>query len=184
MSSFIAAIRALNVGTKLALLAPLIMSLVFAVPAWLISAATAELIEEQTIAEIAAKIRGLLDVIDASVDGFKTEADYALKLLEHQFPDGFTLDPTATVQISGRATPALNSGNQTLNLNFAVVDAFTQDTGNHVATLFVRQEDDFIRIATSLKKENGERAIGTLLDHAHPAWRRLLNNQSYHGAAT
>ncbi len=52
-----------------------------------------------------------------------------------------------------------------------------------VATLFVRSGDDFIRVSTSLTKQDGSRAIGTLLDHQHPAYAKLMAGQSYVGRA-
>jgi len=52
-----------------------------------------------------------------------------------------------------------------------------------VATIFVRHENDFYRIATSLKNENGERAVGTPLGSQHPAWKSLIEGQAYTGKA-
>ncbi|MFT5963088.1 MAG: methyl-accepting chemotaxis protein, partial [Burkholderiaceae bacterium] len=51
-------------------------------------------------------------------------------------------------------------------------------------TIFVKSGSDFIRISTSLKKENGDRAIGTVLDRTHPAYALLTAGQSYSGIAT
>ncbi|HAL40247.1 MAG TPA: hypothetical protein DCP03_19940 [Polaromonas sp.] len=44
------------------------------------------------------------------------------------------------------------------------VDSFSRDFPGGNATVFVAQGEDFRRITTSVKKENGERAMGTLLD--------------------
>ncbi len=66
--------------------------------------------------------------------------------------------------------------------NFEAVDRFSQNTGG-AATIFVREGNDFRRIATSLKKENGERAIGTLLGTTHPAHDKLIDGQAYVGRA-
>ncbi|WP_206337598.1 Cache 3/Cache 2 fusion domain-containing protein, partial [Pseudomonas viridiflava] len=52
-----------------------------------------------------------------------------------------------------------------------------------VATIFVRSGDDFIRISTSLSKQDGTRAIGTLLDRKAPAYERLISGQGYVGKA-
>lgn len=52
----------------------------------------------------------------------------------------------------------------------SVCDRFTALTGGSVATIFEKRGDDFLRIATSLKKEDGTRAVGTTLDRAHPAY--------------
>ena len=52
-----------------------------------------------------------------------------------------------------------------------------------MATIFVRKGNDFARISTSLKKEDGGRAIGTMLGESHPAHKKLLGGDNYHGIA-
>ena len=47
----------------------------------------------------------------------------------------------------------------------------------------MRSGEDFVRVSTSLTKQDGTRAIGTLLDHAHPAYAKLMAGQSYVGRA-
>ncbi len=68
--------------------------------------------------------------------------------------------------------------------NNDVCDKFTSMTGGSVATIFEKKGDDFLRIATSLKKEDGTRAVGTTLDRAHPAYPLLLKGETYTGKAT
>jgi methyl-accepting chemotaxis protein-2 (aspartate sensor receptor) len=54
-----------------------------------------------------------------------------------------------------------------------------------VATIFAANGDEFVRVTTSLKKENGERAVGTQLDHAHPSYPLLrAGGNNYIGLAT
>ena len=65
-----------------------------------------------------------------------------------------------------------------------VCDRFTAITGGSVATIFKREGDDFLRVATSLKKEDGTRAVGTTLDRNHPAYQGLLRGETYVGKAT
>jgi methyl-accepting chemotaxis protein len=62
------------------------------------------------------------------------------------------------------------------------VDAFTQMTGG-VATVFKREGDDFRRVTTSLKKEDGSRAVNTLLDRKHPAYPSMISGTPYLGTA-
>jgi len=69
-----------------------------------------------------------------------------------------------------------------LNGDFAAVDKFNKDTGG-VATVFARKGDDFERVTTSLKKQDGSRAMGTLLDRNHPAYKLVLAGQNYTGPA-
>jgi methyl-accepting chemotaxis protein-2 (aspartate sensor receptor) len=47
----------------------------------------------------------------------------------------------------------------------------------------MRKGDDFERISTSLKKENGERAMGTLLARKHPAYPLMLEGKTFTGHA-
>jgi methyl-accepting chemotaxis protein len=62
------------------------------------------------------------------------------------------------------------------------VDRFSESTGA-VATMFMRQGDDLVRVSTSLKGAEGQRATGTKLDLKHPAYARLLKGQPYTGRA-
>ncbi len=98
------------------------------------------------------------------------------------FPEKFTIDPSESVTIQGRKTPLLRNGSVALNLNYSIVDHFSSDT-RAVGTVFVRSDNDFIRVSTSLKKEDGNRAIGTLLERSHPAYQGLLKGEGYVGKA-
>jgi methyl-accepting chemotaxis protein len=92
------------------------------------------------------------------------------------FPAGITLEASDD-------GPVLRHGNaDVLNGNFEIVDRFSAKTGA-VATLFMRQGDDFTRVSTSLKTESGERAVGTVLLKAHPAYPLLLAGKPYVGRA-
>src|ERR1039457_6604792 len=99
------------------------------------------------------------------------------------FPGSFRLDLSKKIVIEGHQTPALLNGATTLNLNNEIVDRFTGITGA-VATVFVRQGDDFVRITTSLKKEDGSRAVGTMLDRSHPGYSGLLKGEAFTGKVT
>ncbi|MGY5452579.1 Cache 3/Cache 2 fusion domain-containing protein [Agarivorans sp. MS3-6] len=63
--------------------------------------------------------------------------------------------------------------------NSRYVDRFTQDT-SAVATLFSASGDDFVRVATSLKDNQGERAVGTRLGTNHPGYSTLISGKPYH----
>ena len=92
-------------------------------------------------------------------------ADYFLGLCRGTF----ALDPGHTVKINGKDTPLLLLNGKTVNLDFSLVDRLSSVYKKSVATIFVRQGEDFVRVSTSLKKEDGSRAVGTVLDAASPA---------------
>jgi len=110
------------------------------------------------------------------------QIDKLARRLAGSFPGAFSIDERDSLVVGTESTPVLRSGAEVLNLNFGAIDSFSAATGGS-ATIFVQRGKDFVRISTSVKKENGERAIGTLLDHAHAGYRDLLAGRSYIGFA-
>ncbi len=104
------------------------------------------------------------------------------RLIEHT-TGTFDLDETKAVRIGDLDTPELRLNGKAINLNFDLVDRLTRETGA-VATIFARKGDDFVRITTSLKKEdNKTRAIGTMLGKEHPGYKNMISGQDYIGKA-
>jgi hypothetical protein len=52
------------------------------------------------------------------------------------------------------------------------------------ASVFVKSGDQFVRVATTLKKEDGTSAVGTALAADSPALPKLNAGQAYYGDAT
>lgn len=103
-------------------------------------------------------------------------------LFEKRFAAGLSLQADKPVTVAGTSTPGLFLRDAALNNDFTEVDDFRSMTAG-VATIFVRSGDDFIRISTSLSKQDGTRAIGTVLDRKGAAYERLIAGQSYVGKA-
>ncbi len=66
--------------------------------------------------------------------------------------------------------------------NFDQLDKFANDM-DMVATIFTKSEDDFIRVITNIKNDQGERAIGTVLDPEGNAYKEILKGNEYIGQA-
>lgn len=90
------------------------------------------------------------------------------------------LDSSKSVVVAGVDTPSLKIANVVLNGDDKLVDQFTQTTGA-VATIFVRSQNDFVRITTSVTDPAGKRMLGTTLAHASPAYAALLRGEAYTG---
>ena len=101
-------------------------------------------------------------------------------LFEKRFAAGLSLRPDQSFTVAGAPTPGLFLGEHALNNDFTEVDEFRRLTAG-TATIFVRRGDDFVRISTSVTKQDGSRAIGTTLDHQSPAYARLMAGQEYVG---
>jgi Cache 3/Cache 2 fusion domain len=52
------------------------------------------------------------------------------------------------------------------------------------ASIFVKSGDQYTRVATTVKKEDGSNAVGTALDANSPAIAKLNSGEAYYGDAT
>ncbi|WP_322030171.1 Cache 3/Cache 2 fusion domain-containing protein [Paraburkholderia sp. J76] len=171
-----------SVGVRLALLSCVLVAAIFAAFTWAITHSAATQVGDQVRARITEKdqsVASSISLIDGALDA---EVDRAMQLFESFLPGAFTIDPTQTVDIGGKATPLFKSGDHVLNLDFTIPDQFLARSGE-IATVFARSGDDFVRVTTSLKKQDGSRAIGTLLDRKGPAYGPVLANRTYTGLA-
>ncbi|MFG7040160.1 Cache 3/Cache 2 fusion domain-containing protein [Burkholderia pseudomallei] len=176
-------LRRASVGARLAALSSALFALLFAAFVWALTHAASGQIADQVHARIDEKDRSIAAMIALFDEALTAEASRAMTLFASFLPAGYALDAARTIDVAGVATPALTAGGQTLNLDFSIPDQFLQKSGA-IATIFVRRGDDFVRVTTSLKKQDGSRAIGTLLDRKGPAYAPLVAGRTYTGLAT
>jgi methyl-accepting chemotaxis protein len=131
---------------------------------------------------MASEARLLADQLNTFHSTLRDSTQRLSGLFEKRFSSGLTVQTDQPVTVAGVQTPSLILAGDALNNNFKEVDEFRQLTAG-VATVFVRSGDEFIRISTSLTKQDGSRAIGTMLDRKHPAYDRLIAGQGYVGKA-
>ncbi|MDO7895641.1 methyl-accepting chemotaxis protein [Pseudomonas sp. K18] len=129
---------------------------------------------------LASEARLMADQLNTFHGTLRESTQRLAGLFEKRFSAGLNVHPDQPVAVAGVQTPGLSLGGEMLNNNFKEVDEFKQMTAG-TATIFVRSGDDFIRVSTSVAKQDGSRAIGTVLDHASPAYARLMSGQSYIG---
>ena len=131
---------------------------------------------------LASEARLMADQLNTFHSTLRESTQRLAGLFEKRFSAGLTVHPDQPVTVAGVQTPGLNLGSEVLNNNFKEVDDFKAMTAG-VATVFVRSGDDFIRVSTSVSKQDGTRAIGTVLDRAGPAYGPVISGQSYIGRA-
>ena len=171
-----------SLGTKLALSNFALVAVVLTVCVLGIGYSVSQTIENRATAEVGDKTKLLTDLIEGSDKDLRIRTATLAKAFQSSLKGTFELE-TTTIDIKGQATPTLKLDKKTLNLDSPVVDRFTE-MSNAVATVFAKSGDDFVRITTSLKNDKGERAVGTLLDRAHPGYKAALEGGSYTGLAT
>jgi methyl-accepting chemotaxis protein len=83
------------------------------------------------------------------------------------------------VRVGDRTVPQLYLGESPQALDYELVDQLTAKMGD-TATLFVKSGEDFVRVATNVKKGNA-RATGTILTPGGAVYQKIQNKQSYFG---
>lgn len=128
------------------------------------------------------QINQLSDNINFYRKGLTQKTDVLAEVFYHSFEGDFRIDTQDTVKVGQYNVGTMYNGDTKVTNNFIKPDQFTRLTGAS-ATIFMRVDDDFLRISTSLRKENGDRAFGTYLGKNHPGYQALINGKSYAGPA-
>ena len=162
-----------SVARKVSITGALSLALVLFAICATMSLVAADRSRARIVTWVADKTQSVADSIDAFDMTSRVLVEKFFVNFKSEFTQPFSLDETTTT---------LKVGEEALNGNFTAVDRFAKQSGG-VATVFARKGDDFQRITTSLKKENGDRAMGTLLGAAHPAHSLMLSGQTYTGRA-
>ena len=136
---------------------------------------------DEAVAQLATTNRLVLDLMASGQEGMRVSAENLAVLLKAKLPGTFVLDQKHTLEHKGIPLPRLSLNGKLVTLDNRLVDGFTQETGGVVATVFAWSGDDFARVATSLKREDGSRAIGTLLGKFHPGYELLKQGKHYLG---
>ncbi|MFN4328382.1 MAG: methyl-accepting chemotaxis protein [Limnobacter sp.] len=134
---------------------------------------------EHTIATQAESLRRSIDI------AYALSSESATKLadvFESRFRGNLVVDEAQTVTLGDKNLPQILLNNQPITGQYSLVDAFTASTGG-VATVFIKVGDDYIRASTSLKKDDGSRAVGTALDRKHPGFAAVSEGRTYIGDA-
>ncbi|MFW2586603.1 methyl-accepting chemotaxis protein [Aliarcobacter butzleri] len=123
-------------------------------------------------------IRATFEVLNDSIkESAKTVSNvFSVKL------NNIEIDYSEKIELNGVQTATLKSNGIILNKNNELIDEFTKTTGA-VATVFVKQNDDFYRVATSLHKLDNSRAVGTFLTKENPAYEKIIKKEKYIGTA-
>lgn len=177
-----ALIRRAGLGTKLSLLTGVSVAALFLLFTSLMSHKASQQLEALAIEDLHSQATGVADMVEMFSSSLSEEVERYTRQFSTFIPQPVALDATQTRTINGLTVPLLKGGETELHENNAIPDDFFQRTGS-IATLFVRNGDSFVRVATSLRKENGERAIGTQLDSSSPALAPVLHGDIYRGLA-
>jgi methyl-accepting chemotaxis protein len=94
----------------------------------------------------------------------------------------------AVNQITGEGVdmriPSMYVGAEPVSGNFGLIDRVTEMIGGTV-TIFqtIKNPDGLLRISTSVKKQDGSRAVGTFIPASSPVYQKIMQGETYRGTA-
>jgi hypothetical protein len=89
-----------------------------------------------------------------------------------------------TVTVGDKEVPAIYFGGTKMGPHsYDLVDGVVNKAGG-TATIFVKSGDQYVRVTTNVKKDDGSRATGTILDPNGKAIVNIRNNEAFYGEVT
>lgn len=169
-----------SLGVKLSVITSLSVAVLFFILTLALTHNAAKQLETLTLDNMDNQVSGIGDMASMFNATLGEEVRNYTALFQSFLPKRFTVDESQKITVGAEETPTLRAGLKTLNLDQVLVDDFFERTGA-ISTIFVRSGDDFVRISTSLRKEDGQRAIGTRLDRSSGAWKLAQKGEIYQG---
>lgn len=169
--------RRAGLGTKLSLLTGASVATLFLLFTFLLSHNASQQLEDLAVEDLHNQSTGMVDMVEMFNTSLSEEVESYTRLFTTFLPQPLNSDSSQSRTINGLTVPLLKGGETELHENNTLSDDFLSRTGA-ISTLFVRSGNDFIRVATSLRKENGDRAIGTVLDTTSPAFAAVTKGRS------
>lgn len=170
--------RDLAVALKLSILLVSVILVVIAAATLVVTSYTRQQLEQQALQNLERTNSIVLSMLEAFNRGLSNDIERSGRL----FASSLGGEAIELLNKSDDAPQLMLRGKPASEL-LQAIDAFAAQSGT-IATVFVRQADNFVRSATSVKKEDGSRATGTALASDHSARTLLLAGKSYTGRAT
>jgi methyl-accepting chemotaxis protein len=131
----------------------------------------------QEVADNVTSIQGVF-VTTAALMQDRTRASMAL--LEEQIRVRGGAEKGAPVLIGGKPVSDIMIGGKAQAGDFGIVDYVTR-LNKGTATIFSKDGDRFVRIATNVMKDDGTRAVGTELNNTTQAYAQLKIQRPFYG---
>lgn len=138
--------------------------------------------------------KAVMNSLQMYTDTVRKKLDGDLHLLQQEMKSKgrLALDETNTVeqklthqiskQTEYKTIPKLQLGVHYLNSSNVLVDKIEQLTGSSV-TIFQLVDDKLLRISTTVKGLDGNRAVGTYIPAESPVYKSILNGDVFNGRA-
>ena len=131
----------------------------------------------QQVADNVTSIQGVF-VTTAALMQDRTHTSMALLQEQIRVRGGAEKGPP--VSVAGKTVNDIVIGGKGQAGDFAIVDYVTR-LNKGTATIFSKDGERFVRIATNVMKEDGTRAVGTELNNTTPAYAELKSQRAFYG---
>ncbi|SET39170.1 methyl-accepting chemotaxis protein [Thorsellia anophelis] len=172
--------KSLSLGTKLTSILSITVAIILCLLTIVLTASTGKIMEQQSRQGVIDRSELLVGTMTIAEENFKETVKRFYNLFVGSYAGEFSLDPQNTVMVNEVETPVLKLQGEMVNNDNVIPDNFFNVTQS-VATIFVKDGDDFVRISTSLKDKDGKRVLGTKLGVKHPAYELVLQGKEYTG---
>lgn len=119
-------------------------------------------------------------IVEMSLTAMYRDAEKSLKIslggLLKIAPSPYTLNVDEQIQVGDKSVPMLRGNGVALTGNNEPCDQIMSVAGA-VCSIFVRSANEFIRVASTVKKPDGSRAVGTPLDPKGDAYASAIKGQ-------
>ncbi|UTH74084.1 methyl-accepting chemotaxis protein [Chromobacterium sp. IIBBL 290-4] len=175
--------RAMSIGSRLVLTQILLLVLAAAAIVYPLYRFSEQVMQERTQQVQRQLLAQSLNMIDGFNESLRLSTRQFEKVFFAEFKGVFSLKPGQKAEVAGVSLPAMYMGDVLINGNEQMVDHFSTVSGN-VASIYVKNGDDFVRVATTVLKQDGNRALGSALERASPAYAKLQAGDSYVGLSS
>lgn len=168
---------------KISLFQALVIVVVLGVFAFALSSIVTRRIEARAEDNLRQEVSLLINTMASYHAALAQSAQVLDRSFLNSFDGSFSLDTAKQMDVGATQTPLLKSGGTVLNGNTTIVDKFRAATGAD-GSIFVRSGDSFVRVATSVRDEKGNRLVGVVLDPASPAQASLKSGTEFVGKSS
>jgi methyl-accepting chemotaxis protein len=137
-------------------------------------------VENEAHASIDSQVNALQSLFGVTHAIMLDRVHSSMRLLRQESDHLGTPSAGQAITVGNRQANDLLFGNTPQGNNFLMVDDVTSIMDG-TASLFSATGDDFVRVATNVKKDDGTRAIGTILDPKGPVIAEIRKGLPFYG---
>jgi methyl-accepting chemotaxis protein len=130
--------------------------------------------------QVADKVTSIQGVFATTTVLMQDRVRASMALLQEQIKVRGGADKGALVSVAGKNVSDILIGGKGQAGDFDIVDYVTR-LNKGTATIFSKDGDRFVRIATNVMKDDGSRAVGTELNNTTPAYAALRIRTPFYG---